>query len=230
MNDHSAFWNTLHAKIARYDLLCHPFYQAWSAGELTREDLCAYATDYYHHVAAFPTYLSAFHSRLADGELRRNVLRNLCDEEIEGTAHSDLWLHFAAGMGAAQDSVRNSRPVAEVQELISSFRQIAEQAPTAAALAAFYAYESQVPRIAKTKAEGLQAFYGVEAGSKTSSYFKLHQTADVHHSQVWRDSLERELAADPTLQDAAIDSAETAAMALWHALSGIERERQARTQ
>lgn len=228
MDDRSAFWNTLHAKIAHYDLLCHPFYQAWSAGELTREDLRVYSADYYHHVAAFPTYLSAFHSRLADGGLRRNVLRNLCDEEIEGKAHSDMWLDFAAGMGADPDSVRRSTPVAEVGELIASFRKIAEQGSAAATLAAFYAYESQVPRVAKTKAEGLQAFYGADAGSKTSSYFKLHQAADVHHAQVWRDSIERELAADPTAQEAAIEAAEAAAKALWNALSGIERERQAR--
>jgi pyrroloquinoline-quinone synthase len=228
MNDLTSFWNAVEQKIAAHDLLCHPFYKAWSAGELTREDLRAYAADYFHHVAAFPTYLSAFHSRLADGELRRNVLRNLCDEEIDGTAHSDLWLEFAAGMGADPSAVRKSVPVAEVHELIAAFRELAEEGSVAAALAAFYAYESQVPRIAKTKSEGLQAFYAVEPGSKASSYFKLHQTADVHHSKVWRDSLEAELAGDPAAQDTTLAAVDTAAKALWRALDGIERERQAR--
>ena len=37
----------------------------------TRDDLREYASDYYHHVAAFPAYLSALHSRLDDGEQRR---------------------------------------------------------------------------------------------------------------------------------------------------------------
>ena len=87
--------------VARYDLLCHPFYQAWSAGKLTRDDLLHYACEYYHHVAAFPTCLSAFHSRLPDGPLRRRVLMNLCGEEIQGRPHSELWLDFAEGMGAA---------------------------------------------------------------------------------------------------------------------------------
>src|SRR5512143_1438551 len=108
MND---FVQELDARIARHDLLCHPFYQAWSEGKLTSEDLREYAADYYHHVAAFPTYLSAFHSRLEDGELRRNVLRNLADEEIEGRAHSDMWLDFAEGMGAERDSVAARQPL-----------------------------------------------------------------------------------------------------------------------
>src|SRR5207253_6116577 len=153
---HTAFWDELEQRIARHDLLCHPFYKAWSAGELTREELREYSADYYHHVAAFPTYLSALHSRLQDGELRREVLRNLCDEEIEGAAHSDLWLNFSAGMGASAEEVRKSEPVKEVDELIATFRKLASTGSTASALAAFYAYESQVPRVAKEKAIGLK--------------------------------------------------------------------------
>jgi pyrroloquinoline-quinone synthase len=220
----SAFWNELESRIAKYDLLCHPFYQAWSAGTLTRDDLREYAADYYHHVAAFPTYLSAFHSRLEDGELRRAVLRNLCDEEIEGKAHSDLWLQFAEGMGGTAESVRDTLPVTEVRELIEGFRRVAAEGTRAEALAAFYTYESQVPRVAKAKAEGLKQRYGADA--RTCAYFKLHQTADVHHSQIWRDLLEQELAADPAAREQALAAAEQAAAALWSALDGIERMRQ----
>jgi len=48
------FLQQLDACIAKYDLLCHPFYRAWAAGELTRQDLRQYAQDYYPHVEAFP--------------------------------------------------------------------------------------------------------------------------------------------------------------------------------
>jgi pyrroloquinoline quinone (PQQ) biosynthesis protein C len=50
------FFEQLDTRISKFDLLCHPFYKAWAAGELTREDLQEYGKDYYHHVAAFPTY------------------------------------------------------------------------------------------------------------------------------------------------------------------------------
>jgi pyrroloquinoline-quinone synthase len=225
-----AFWSELQERIGKYDLLCHPFYQAWSAGELTREDLGEYAADYYHHVAAFPTYLSALHARLEDGELRRAVLRNLCDEEgadtLNGRAHSELWLDFAEGMGAGRAAVQKRAPVAEVGELVGDFRRMARDAAPEAAMAAFYAYESQVPRVAEAKARGLREFYG--ADEKTRGYFALHTTADVHHAQAWRQLVERGLAAHPERAVDALEAAEAAAQSLWRALDGIERERQGR--
>jgi len=218
-----AFLSALEERIARFDLLCHPYYQAWTAGQLTPEDLREYAGDYYQHVAAFPAYLSALHSRLGDGELRRAVLRNLCDEEIGGRAHSELWLDFAEGMGAEREQVRRHEPLPEVRELIGKFRRVAREGSTAEALAAFYAYESQVPRVAKAKADGLAERYGADA--KTCEYFKLHQFADVEHSHVWRELLSAEIAARPEQAESALAAAETAAQALWHVLDGMENRR-----
>ncbi len=220
-----AFLTALEQRIARYDLLCHPYYKAWTAGQLTRDDLREYAADYYHHVAAFPAYLSALHSRLDDGETRRAVLRNLCGEEIDGRPHSELWLDFAEGMGADRDEVRGREPLPEVRELIDGFRRIARKGSTAEALAAFYAYESQVPRIAKAKADGLADRYGADA--RTCGYFTLHQFADVEHSHVWRELLSAEIASHPDRADAALNAAETAAQSLWRALDGIEARRMA---
>jgi len=218
-----AFLAALEDRIARYDLLCHPYYKAWTAGQLTREDLREYASDYYRHVAAFPAYLSALHSRLDDGDLRRAVLRNLCGEEIEGRPHSELWLDFAQGMGADREQVRQREPQPEVRELIGEFRRVAREGSTAEALAAFYAYESQVPRVAKAKADGLAERYGADV--KTCGYFKLHQFADVEHSQVWRELLSAEVVARPEEADCALAAAETAARALWHVLDGMEARR-----
>lgn len=223
MMELQAFLAALEERIARYDLLCHPYYKAWTAGQLTRDDLREYASDYYHHVAAFPTYLSALHSRLEDGEVRRAVLRNLSEEEIAGRAHSELWLDFAQGMGADRDEVREREPLAEVRELVGGFRRVAREGSTAEALATFYAYESQVPRIAKQKAEGLAERYG--ADEKTCGYFTLHQFADVEHADVWRALLSGEVAAHPEQAEAALAAAEGAAKSLWHALDGMEVRR-----
>lgn len=211
----------INAVLKECDLLGHPFYRAWSAGELTRTDVKEYATEYYHHVAAFPTYLSALHSRLSDGALRRAVLRNLADEEIDGVAHSELWLDFAEGVGASRESVKAHTPLPEVRELIRTFRGFMES--PASALAACYAYESQVPRIAKEKGRTLAARYGGNA--RTCRYFELHRLADQHHSQVWKRELEILLSADPTLAEEALAGAAAAARALWGALDGIDCSR-----
>jgi pyrroloquinoline-quinone synthase len=228
MNDSSAvFFSALEGRIERYDLLKHPFYQAWSNGELTRDDLREYASEYWHHVSAFPAYLSALHSRLPDGKLRRVILENLADEEglENGTPHSDLWMDFARGMGADEPSVRNREIGAETCALLEHYRDAMAKSPTEA-LAALYAYESRVPAIAKTKAEGLEQHYGADAA--TRRYFTVHTTADVHHARVWRDALTVELAARPEETEVALAAAEDAARALWTALDGIEASRQAR--
>jgi pyrroloquinoline-quinone synthase len=221
----SDFFAALDARIARYDLLQHPFYQAWSKGELTRDELREYASEYWHHVSAFPTYLSALHARLEDAPLRRTVLENLADEEgvPAGPAHSDLWMDFATGMGADATVVRDRTLQPETAALIAHFRGAMQTSP-ATALASLYTYESRVPAIARTKAEGLKQHYG--ADKATARYFTIHQTADVHHAKVWRDAIEAELATHPEDADVALDAAEATAAALWSTLSGIERERQ----
>jgi pyrroloquinoline-quinone synthase len=230
-NKLDAFWHELESRTAKYDLLCHPFYQAWTEGTLTRDDLRAYAADYYHHVAAFPTYLAALSSRLEDGELRHAIVMNLADEEgLDGNPanrpHHELWLDFAEGMGACRDQARSSEPVAEVAGLIAHFKRIAREGSPAEALAAFYAYESQVPRVAKEKARGLRERYA--ADEKTCGYFTLHATADVFHASVWREQLSKLIAHDEAAQERALVAAENAARCLWRALDGIERNRQQR--
>jgi pyrroloquinoline-quinone synthase len=220
------FWREAEARIATFDLLRHPFYTAWSCGELTRDDLREYAVAYYPHVSAFPAYLSAFHSRLDDGELRRRVLRNLAEEEIQGRAHSELWLDFAEGMGARRESVKQQAQIAEVQELVETFRDIAANGSPEECLSAFYAYESQVPRIAEAKWSGLEEHYG--ADERTGGYFRLHRTADVRHAQVWRESLTTLLEENTSQSEAALRATERVCKALWRALDGVERERQTR--
>jgi pyrroloquinoline-quinone synthase len=227
------FFEQLEASIAKYDLLCHPFYRAWAAGELTRNDLREYARNYYHHVEAFPCYLAELALRLDEGELRRAVLANMCDEKgVAGGSekdsvphcapHSELWLDFAESMGARRD-MRWHLPVAEVRELIRHFHRVASEGTPEEALAAFYVYESQVPRVAKEKERGLREMYG--ADDKACGYFSLHATADVFHSKVWRKQLEDRLAANPEAAQAAVDAAENTAKLLWQALDGIEAAR-----
>jgi len=229
MTDSSAvFFAALEGRLESYDLLKHPYYQAWSKGELTREDLREYASEYWHHVSAFPAYLSGLHSHLPDGKLRRLVLENLADEEglENGVPHSDMWMDFACGMGAQDADVRARKIGPEMQALLDHYRATMHESSPAAALAALYAYESRVPAIAKTKAEGLAQHYDTDAA--TRRYFTVHTTADVYHARVWRDALAAELAAHPEETEAALKAGEDAARALWTALDGIEHGRQAR--
>ncbi len=223
------FFQQLEQAIGRYDLLCHPFYKAWSAGDLSREDLREYARHYYHHVKAFPSYLAEFALRLDEGELRRAVLANMVDEKgasdgsgKDAAPHSELWLDFAEGMGARRE-MQWHIPVRQIGELTRYFHRVASEGTAEEALAAFYTYESQVPRIAKEKERGLREVYG--ADDKTCGYFAVHASADIYHSNVWRKQLEKRIAARPEAAEAALDAAGNTARLLWQALDGIEEAR-----
>jgi pyrroloquinoline-quinone synthase len=220
-----AFVSLLEERIHPYDLLCHPFYQAWSEGKLTSDDLRNYAEGYYPHVEAFPGYLAQFGVRLEEGELRRAVLTNMTDEKggensfgEPERSHSELWLDFVEGVGGSRTSKR--RPVGEVRKLISWFHRVAGEGTPEEALAAFYAYESQVPRLAQEKDRVLRELYS--ADEKTRGYFTLHALADVHHANVWRNQLEKRVKANPETAEKALAAAENAAKALWRVLDGFE--------
>src|SRR5271165_4057606 len=227
----NAFVSLLEERIHPYNLLNHPFYKAWSQGELTQDDIREYAEDYYAHVEAFPGYLAQLGVRLEEGELRRAVLANMTDEKggedsfgEPERSHSELWLDFVAGVGGGR--VPKRRPIGEVRKLIAWFHHVASEGTPEEALAAFYAYESQVPRVAQEKDRGLRELYG--ADPKTRGYFTLHATADVYHAQVWRNQLEKRVKTNPETAEKALVAAESAAKALWAVLDGFEERRMKR--
>jgi pyrroloquinoline-quinone synthase len=221
---HGEFWTRAAEKLRTYDLLQHPFYRAWSAGELTPAELGFYGRQYLEHVAAFPTYLTALHSRLPEGRTRSAVLRNAAEEEVKGKPHAGLWRQFVDGIDPKGQS-RDAEIVPEVQDLVDTYRELGRSASPATALGAFYAYESQVPRIAEEKRAGLKKFYS--ADDATCAYFTLHMTADVHHANVWRGLIEQEIeTGGAAAAEEALDGMREGAHALWRALDGIEAARQ----
>ena len=56
------------------------------------------------------------------------------------------------------------------------------------AVAAMYAYEMELPKISRSKINGLKRFYNLTSEDATK-YFELHEEADIRHAQVWRDIL-----------------------------------------
>lgn len=206
--------------IAERHVLTHPFYQAWQRGELTLPALQDYTRQYYRHVAAFPTYLSALHSHTEDIPTRRVLLENLIDEERGEVNHPELWLRFAEGLGVSRDEVLAASPEPEAEAIVATFRSICRDRSVAEGLAALYAYESQIPAVAETKIEGLKTHYGI-AGDDALAYFTVHEIADVAHSAEERALLESHL--DPANAPASEQAAREALDALWNLLSGVCR-------
>src|SRR6266853_2840784 len=149
------------AAIAEKSLLKHPFYQDWQAGKLSREALQLYAAQYYRHVEAFPGHLRVLAAR-TEGPLQGLIRENLAEEEDPESSHPKLWRDFAAAVGVGEDDITCCPALPGTQAVVQKFREICGDRPVAEAVAALYAYESQVPEIATTKIDGLKKFYGVE--------------------------------------------------------------------
>lgn len=211
------------AAVSARAMLSHPFYQAWSAGELSMDVLKLYAIQYFHHVEAFPQAVSATHANCPDREGRRLLAENLAEEEgVEAgkTDHATLWMDFARSMGASEDEVRAAALTPETQTLIETFRRLSRTS-YAAGLGALYAYESQLPAVASTKIDGLDRFYGVK-DADAIRFFRVHEAADVEHSAVCRALLDR---LPETERAVAIKAGEDLAGALWGFLDGMQRLR-----
>ena len=217
MNQHI---DAIDRQIAAKHLLSHPFYLAWTRGELSRAALADYARQYYHHVAAFPTYLSAVHANCDDQPTRRQLLQNLIDEEARSPNHPELWLQFAECLGVSKADAQSTEKWDETKNLINTFRSVCAKGTAAEGLAALYAYESQIPAVSESKIKGLIENYNV-AAPRDYEYFTVHVEADREHSAAEREMLS-EYVTDANAPS--VSAAVTRILdALWEMLSGVCR-------
>jgi pyrroloquinoline-quinone synthase len=204
------------AAIAEKNLLKHPFYQDWQAGTLSRESLQLYAAQYYRHVAAFPGHLRVLAAR-TEGPIRDIVIENLAEEENPAGPHPQLWRDFASSLGVNEEDISCCPALPGTQAVVQTFREIVGDRPVTEAVAALYAYESQIPEIATTKVDGLKKFYSINS-PEALAYFTVHEEADKAHREAWRNWLIENAQGDETEIMATTNQALDA---LWGALDAV---------
>ena len=199
-------WQRIEQARARWNVLEHPFYQRWSAGELSREELAAYSGQYRHATAAIARLSASVAESAPDAE--RAELRRHAEEE---ESHIALWDGFVEAVGGEVAAA----PTAETKECVDAWTASDSRL---AQLVRLYAIESGQPAISQTKREGLAAHYGIGDGPG-NEYFRVHEKADVEHASEGRSLIERHLdGADP---DALVAAAEEAFKANWRLLDGV---------
>ena len=215
----SAFESDLLAAVMEHSMLKHPFYVAWSEGKLSKSVLQEYAKQYYAHVRAFPTYVSAVHSHCDDLETRQLLLENLVEEEQGAENHPELWLRFAESLGVTREEVQNAELLPRTKESVARLKQLTQSADYREGLAALYAYESQIPEVAQTKRAGLKEFYGID-DERGVSFFRVHESIDLLHKEV-EQRLLAQACTTPADKERATAAASAGAEALWSFLDGV---------
>jgi len=205
-------WSRLDDVRARWNVLEHPFYTRWSAGELSREDLACYAGQYRHAVVALAQAADRA-ARVASAAERAELAAHAGEE----AAHVSLWDAFATAAGT--DGPQEAEP-----ETAACAHAWGGDGPPArdllGHLVAMYAIESAQPAISRVKADGLRAHYGFEAGLATA-YFELHAERDAEHAAEGRELIAARL--ESADEDALVVEAERVLEANWALLDGVER-------
>ena len=199
-------WERIEEVRAEHNVLEHPFYVRWSAGELSSDELARYAGQYRHATEALAR-LCAETAEHAPDQHRGELELHAAEEED----HVGLWDAFVEATGGEI----GAEPTAETAECVRAWT---EHDGYLAGLARLYAIESGQPEISKVKREGLSRFYGINGGSG-SEYFRVHEASDEAHAAEARRLIDS--AMRPGDEDAIVAAAETAFRANWRLLDGV---------
>jgi pyrroloquinoline-quinone synthase len=202
-------WSRLDDVQARWNVMEHPFYARWSAGQLTRDDLARYAGQYRHAVVALAA--AADRAAHAAGPEQR---AELAAHAGEAAAHVSLWDSFADAAGTDGPQAPEPETTACAAAWAGDGRDLLGH------LVALYAIESAQPEISRLKADGLRDHYGFSAGPGTA-YFDLHVDRDREHAAEGRALLEQRL--DDADEDALVAEAERMLRSNWELLDGVQR-------
>lgn len=188
------------AIIAEHSLLKHPFYEMWSAGELSAESLAGYSKEYFQLVKAVPQFMDTIISSAPDST---SLVAELTENRQEESDHIKPWIEFAGELGISESELVNYMGLPKTRQAVDELGYLMSAAGFDAGAVAMYAFEKEIPKVSQTKLDGLESFYGIVDNKRATRYFELHTEADIRHAALWQRIIEDSNAvANPDSADA----------------------------
>lgn len=186
-----SYYFTMNSLVDRIDsqvkhrsLLKHPFYQMWSDGKLTVDHLRGYSKEYFQLVKSVPGFIKNISSFVIDESLKKQIQEN----QREESEHIEAWIMFAHSLGVSRSELVNYNSKEKTTEAVESIYGLTESS-FEEGVAAMYAFELELPKISRSKLDGLNKYYDIN-GKEATNYFEIHEEADVRHASLWRSILE----------------------------------------
>ena len=171
-------------EIQNRSLLKHPFYQMWSKGELNLDHLQGYSKEYFSLVKTIPKMVGNIASLTINSESRQAIEENRREE----SEHIRLWKKFVLKLGVPEEVLFTYNGATSTNIAVSRLKKITTNS-FEEGICSMYAYEMELPKISRSKIDGLELFYNIN-DDDALEYFRTHEEVDVRHAQVWRDLID----------------------------------------
>jgi pyrroloquinoline-quinone synthase len=190
-------------KMANHPFRTHPFFDRLERGEVPKDVVQRWASQFYPWLACVPLAMAERFSRCSwesrFDPYRRMILDQLVEEagdpKGKTTSHPELWLKFCEGLGMTRESVIGTPLLPSTLVAIDDFLYINREVP-------FYisaAGSSEPPNVelCQRLLPSFRSHYKVDEDHL--EYYALHVTADEDHSR-WVGQMVADFASTPEIR------------------------------
>ena len=225
--DAKTFAKELYDVVAAKHSKDHPVIGMIERGELSHEQLCGFAVQFYQlFPKVFPKPIAALYARCPDNpEIEKHLLENLIEEgtgQVSGSAsHRDLFIDFGRVLGFSREALDDAEPLPETAALLNWREVLFSVRPWIEAMAAQgYALEGTAAERMRRIVRGLREHYEIPRDGM--GYWTVHIEVEDEHGSVGEMAVERFVRTEEE-RIAVRDAVQRTLDAFWLFFDGVKR-------
>jgi len=189
----SEFVRELREEVETHPAVAHPFLRRFATGGLTRWQIWGYASQHYHLMCWFTTYLEAIAARTPDGEVRR-LLRDILEDEYMRPqrfelSHAALYRRFLRAVGFGEGDWDRVPLLPATRAFVELHLDMTLRSWLEALGAVGAGHEWAIPLMFPHLVHGVDSSFPLDPVAV--EYFHLHINLDVEHGKALEESLLR---------------------------------------